>query len=65
MSYSVERRDPDSDFHHAPPLRETRLRVAVVGAGISGLASARTLLDAFWKTTGASPGEEFARENSI
>ena len=30
--------NPDSDFQHAtPPLRETRLRVAVVGAGISGL----------------------------
>ena len=38
--------NPDSDFQHAtPPLRETRLRVAVVGAGISGLICARTLLD--------------------
>jgi photolyase PhrII len=42
----AKRLDPDRYFPHATrPRREPRLRVAVVGAGISGLICARTLGD--------------------
>ena len=42
----AQRLDPDRYFQHATrPRREPRLRVAVVGAGISGLICARTLVD--------------------
>lgn len=41
-----KRLDPDRFFQHATrPRREPSLRVAVVGAGISGLTCARTLAD--------------------